>query len=101
MAQVDTPKKLRDLYNLYVHDDELSIGLRDIGGENWQWDGPSNIKVRVLEIFYQFVECNSLFATIKLQVSASWLNSTIPYKPYLGTHWAYADCIIIRFNRQV
>ena len=45
----------------------------------------------------QLILCNHKI----LQVPATWLNSTIPYKPYLGTHWAYADCIIIRFNRQV
>ena len=38
---------------------------------------------------------------MKTQVPDTWLNSTIPYKPYLGNYWAYADCIIIRFNRQV
>lgn len=45
MAQVDTPQKLQDLFNLYVNDGELAIGLSDVGGQNWQWDGPNNIKV--------------------------------------------------------
>jgi len=58
LAQVDTPQKLRDLYNLYVNDEELSIGLRDIGGQNWQWDGPSNIKVRLVTMINQFSDHN-------------------------------------------
>jgi len=59
LAQVDTPQKLRDLYNLYVHDEELSIGLKDVGGQNWQWDGPSNIQVRLGTLVHQFASYNN------------------------------------------
>ena len=37
IAKVDTMSELTALYDLFVNDDELSVGLRDIGGQQWRW----------------------------------------------------------------
>ena len=37
LAKVDTPSELTALYDLFVNDYDLSLGLRDIGGNDWRW----------------------------------------------------------------
>lgn len=49
------------MFNLYVNDGELSIGLRDFDGQNWQWDGPSDTKVD-----------NIVFISSSLVLNPSW-----------------------------
>ena len=77
---------------------DLHHGHETVDGQNWQWDGPSDTKVDKIVFISSSLVLNLSW---KIQVPVSWLNSTIPFKPYLGNSWTYGDCIIIRFNRQV
>ena len=37
LAKVDSMDELTALSELFEHDNDLSIGLRDIGGSSWRW----------------------------------------------------------------
>jgi len=71
LAKVDTLQKFNALLSLFKFDNELAIGLHDIGGRNWRWDGESNVPV-----------------------NRTWFNATVPF--YVND-WS-DDCIEIYFR---
>ena len=70
LAKIDTYQKFQSMLSLFKHDHVLSIGLYDIGGQNWRWDGSSSIPVPL-----------------------TWFNSTIPF---VRNSWA-DNCVRINF----
>jgi len=73
LAKVDTAQEFKTLTSFYVNDYQLAIGLHDLGGNNWRWNGDD-----------------------VTPVPTSWLNSTIPFKV---DDWSYGDCVHIEFMR--
>lgn len=76
LARVNSKDELKALAGLFVNDDELSIGLHDVGGNDWLWDGP--------------VESSSV-------VDTAWFNrSGISFR---RGDWTQGDCVSIHFSR--
>mmetsp|Transcript_18586 Transcript_18586/g.25678 ORF Transcript_18586/g.25678 Transcript_18586/m.25678 type:complete len:1413 (+) Transcript_18586:58-4296(+) len=73
LAKVDTAQEFKTLTSFYVNDNQLAIGLHDLGGNNWRWHGDDITPV-----------------------PTSWFNTTIPFKV---DDWSYGDCIHIEFMR--
>ena len=71
LAKIDALKEFQAVTSLFVNDDELSIGLRDIGGNDYRWDG-----------------------FLDTPVPSTWLGSTIPF---ISNSW-YDDCTKITFD---
>ena len=66
LAKVDTLKEFETLTSFFVNDNQLAIGLHDLGGNNWRWNGDD-----------------------VTPVPASWFNTTIPFNV---DDWSYGDC---------
>lgn len=76
LAKVDTLAELQSLYDLFVNDDSFGIGLNDLGGLNWAWDGYNNVPV-----------------------DPSWFNKTVPYHFPTDWSWTLGDCTQMVFPR--
>ena len=71
LAKLDTLAEFEAVTSMFVNDNELSIGLHDVSGNDWRWDGfPGE------------------------QVPSSWFGSTVPF---VVDSW-YDDCTTIDFN---
>eukprot|EP01036_Dinobryon_divergens_P033802 gene33802-43680_t len=78
LAKVDTIAELTALYDLFVNDYELSVGLSYIGERGWRWNGYEDVPVNM---------------------SSFNGNSTVPFKFHKNWEWSYGDCVKLDFNK--